>query len=175
MAKKPPRRLVIDADVARSAGTSDHPVSVACRQFLETVRDVRYRVVMTKTILDEWRCHQSGLSDEWLAQMYASGRVQSHDAEHDEGLRRRIAASVSDNRQQAAEKDVHLIEAALGTDRLVASQDERARGIFREASRGVRELKPIVWVNPTLPADDPIGWLRNGAPSEARRQLGSGV
>ena len=173
MAKKPPRRLVIDADVARSAGTSDHPVSVACRQFLETVRDVRHHVVMTKTILDEWRRHQSGLSDEWLAQMYANGRVHSHDAEHDEGLRRRIAAAVPDNRQQAAEKDVHLIEAALGTDRLVASQDERARGIFRSASESVHELKPIVWVNPKLPAGDAIRWLRNGAPSEAHRRLGA--
>ena len=107
--------------------------------------------------------------------MYGRRQVHRHDAEHDEKLRTRIVSAVSDNRKQAAEKDVHLIEAALGTDRLVASQDERARGIFREASRGVRELKPIVWVNPTLPADDPIGWLRNGAPSEERRQLGSGA
>jgi len=99
--------------------------------------------------------------------------VHRHYATPDEKLRTRVASAVSDNRKQAAEKDAHLIEAALATDRLIASQDERARGIFREASRGVRELKPIVWVNPTLPADDPIGWLRNGAPFEARRQLGA--
>ena len=173
MTKKHSRRLVIDADVARSAGTSEDRVSVACRRFLETVRDVRYRVVMTKAIRHEWDCHRSGLSAEWLAQMQANRRVCSHDAEDYEDLRGRIAASVSDNRQQAAAKDVHLIEAALGTDRLVASRDERARRIFRCASESVHELKPIVWVNPTLPADDPIGWLRNGAPSEAHRQLGA--
>ena len=106
--------------------------------------------------------------------MYGKRHVHRHDAEHDENLRRRVVSAVPEARdRKAAEMDVHLIEAALGTDRLVASQDERARGIFREASRGVRELKPIIWVNPTLSADDPIGWLRNGARSEAHRQLGA--
>ena len=166
------RRLVIDADVARSAGTSEASDSVACRRFLETVRDFKYQVVMTKTIVQEWRRHQSGLSTEWLAQMSGEGKVYHHHAEHDEDLRRQIAASVSVNRQQDAAKDVHLIEAALGTDRSVASGDETARRIFRSASESVPKLKPIVWVNPKLPADDAIGWLRNGAPSEAHRQLG---
>ena len=184
MAKKHRRRLVIDANVARSAGnrhppprsaTSAQAVSVACHQFLNTVRDVGYHVVMTTAIRQEWLRHRSNFSATWLIQMYGRRQVHRHDAEHDEDLRRRIAASVSDNCQQAAEKDVHLIEAALGTDRLVASQDEKARGIFRYASQSVRELKAIVWVNPTLPADDPIGWLRNGAQSEARRRLGSGA
>ena len=31
------RRLVIDADVVHSAGETEHPVSSACRRFLETV------------------------------------------------------------------------------------------------------------------------------------------
>lgn len=174
MAKKHPRRLVIDADVVGSATTSDHPVSSACRHFLETVLDVGHHVVITTTLLQEWRRHRSWYSVRWLTQMYGKQHVHRHDAEHDENLRRRIASAVPEDRdRKAAEKDVHLIEAALGTDRLVASQDKRARGIFREASRGVRELKQIVWVNPTLPADDPIRWLRNGAPSEAHRQLGA--
>ena len=125
--------------------------------------------------MEEWSTHLSRFSRKWLTQMHGKKQVHGDDAPRAENLRRRIVAAVPDNRQQAAEKDVHLIEAALGTDRLVASQDERARGIFREASRGVRELKPIVWVNPTLPADDPIGWLRNGAQSEECRRLGSGA
>ena len=174
MAKKNPRRLVIDADVARSAGTSEHPVSVACRQFLETVRDVRYQVVMTKAILQEWRRHKSEFSEEWLTQMSGEGRgVSLHDAERDKDLRRRITAAIPSDCQHAAEKDVHLIEAALNTDHLVASGDGQARRIFRSASESVRELKPIVWVNPKLSADDPICWLRNGARSEAHRQLGA--
>ena len=155
------RRFVIDANVARSAGrllppprsaTSAPAVSVACHQFLNTVRDVGYHVVMTTTIRQEWLRHRSNFSATWLTQMYGRRQVHRHYATPDEKLRTRVASAVSDNRKQAAEKDAHLIEAALATDRLIASQDERARGIFREASRGVRELKPIVWVNPTLPA-----------------------
>lgn len=81
-------------------------------------------------------------------------------APRDDSLRSRIAAAIPVDRQPAAEKDARLLEAALSTDRLVASRDETARGIFRDASGSVRELTPITWVNPTLPADDPIRWAR---------------
>ena len=107
----------------------------------------------------------------WYRLMGEEGRVHSDDAVPDEKLRRQIGDAVSE-RKRAAEKDVHLIEAALRTDGLVASQDERARRIFRDASASVQELKPIVWVNPTAPDDDPIGWLKNGARSETWRRFG---
>ena len=172
MAKKHPRRLVIDADVARSAGTSEDLVSSACRLFLEIVRDVGHHVVMTRAIMEEWSTHLSRFSRKWLTQMHGKKQVYDDDVGPDKILRKRIAKTVPRNQRQAAAKDVHLIEAARGTDCLVASRDKKARGIFRSASKSVRELKPIVWVNPTLPADDPICWLRNGAQAEARRQLG---
>ena len=172
MAKQQPRKLVIDADVARSAGESEHPVSSACRRFLETFREVGHYFVWTKAITDEWRRHRSGYSAKWLVGMYGSRRVHWCDPDRDEKLRRRITAAVPPNRQQAAGKDFHLIEAALQTDRLIASRDETARGVFRDASDRVPELKSIVWMNPTRPADDPICWLRNGAPSEAQRRFG---
>ena len=41
------RRLVIDADVARSAGETEHPVSSACGKFLSTTTELGHRVVMT--------------------------------------------------------------------------------------------------------------------------------
>ena len=172
MAKQTDRRLVIDADIARSAGESEHPVSRASRRFLETMLKVGHMVVMTKAITEEWRRHRSGFSAKWLVQMYGRRKVYRCNAEHDEDLRNRIAAAVPVNRSQAAEKDVHLIEAARRTDLLIASQDQRARSVFRAASVRVLELKPIVWVNPTLSADEPICWLRNGAQSDAHRRLG---
>lgn len=172
MARQHARRLVIDADVGGSAGESEHPVSRACRLFLEAVRKFGHHVVMTTAIWDEWRRHQSGFSQKWLVQMTGGRSVHWCDAGRDASLRSRIAGAVAVDRQPAADKDAHLIEAALSTDRLVASRDERARGIFRDAAGGVRELKPIVWVNPALPADKPVHWLENGARSEARRRLG---
>ena len=131
MAKQTDRRLVIDADIARSAGESEHPVSRASRRFLETMLKVGHMVVMTKAITEEWRRHRSGFSKTWLVQMYGRRKVHRCNAEHDEDLRNRIAAAVPVNRSQAAEKDVHLIEAARRTDRLIASRDQQARSVFR--------------------------------------------
>ena len=53
MANQGSRRLVIDADVVHSAGETEHPVSSACRRFLETVLDVGHQVVMTDAIMAE--------------------------------------------------------------------------------------------------------------------------
>ena len=100
MAKKHPRRLVIDADVARSAGTSVDPVSSSCRQFLETVLAVGHYVVMTKAIMDEWSTHLSRFSRKWLTRMHGKKQVRLRDAARDMNLRTRIASAVPDNRKQ---------------------------------------------------------------------------
>ena len=71
MPGKSGRRLVIDADVARSAGETKHPVSSACRQFLDAVTECRHRVVMTPEIQEEWRRHASRYTYRWLRRMFA--------------------------------------------------------------------------------------------------------
>ena len=172
MAKRHRRNLVVDADVARSAGESKHSISSACRRFLDTMSEVGHSVVMTKAIGEEWRRHRSGYSATWLTRMYGKKQVYRAAIEPDAYLRHRVNNVVTGHQRNAAAKDVHLIEAALGTDRLVASQDERARAAFRNAARGARELNPIVWVNPTRWTENPIDWLRNGAKAEDCRQLG---
>ena len=47
MSKQGRRRLVIDAKVARSAGETEHRVSSACWEFLDTTTLFGHRVVMT--------------------------------------------------------------------------------------------------------------------------------
>ena len=173
MAKTRSRRLVIDADVARSAGGSEHPTSSACRAFLRTVLEVGNHVVMTQMLLEEWRRHRSRYSAIWLRQMFARKRVYSDVAEPDATLGQRIDDSLFEKERVVAQKDLHLIEAALATDRLVASRDEHAREAFWHASAVVGELKCIVWVNPTRPVDGPFDWLRSGARAEAYRQFGA--
>ena len=71
--------------------------------------------------------------------------------------------------------DVHLIDAALATDRTVNSLDGKARKVFARASHTLAELTSIVWVNPDQPAEDPTGWLQRGAKPERKRMLGSSV
>ncbi len=167
------RRLVIDADVAHSAGESEHPISSACRRFLETVLRVGHYVVMTEAIQEEWRRHISKYSKRWRRRMYGRKLVIRIEVDEDETLRGRIDAAVHWDQREAVDKDVHLIEAAIATDRLVTSRDKEAREAFGNASDNVGELRQIVWVNPTQADEKPIDWLRNGAKTEAHRQLGA--
>lgn len=68
-------------------------------------------------------------------------------------------------------KDAHLLEAALATDGIVASRDEKARAAFRAASEVVSLLRQVVWLNPDRAEEGAIPWLEAGAPSEPSRRL----
>ena len=173
MAKQRPRQLVIDADIVNSASEAKYPISSTCRKFLDTVLDVGHHVVMTNAIREEWHRHMSRYSRRWRRRMWARKRVVKIIGERDETLRGRIDASVSQDQQAMVAKDVHLVEAALATDRLITSQDERVRSALRTASNNVGELKRIVWVNPTRSDEAPIDWLRDGAKIEEHRLLGN--
>ena len=70
-------------------------------------------------------------------------------------------------------KDMHLIEAALVSDKTVISLDETARNLFCEITDMVPQLKSIMWVNPTSEGEASIDWLRSGAKSNKKLQLGS--
>ncbi|XXX76695.1 hypothetical protein WMF30_54505 [Sorangium sp. So ce134] len=72
-------------------------------------------------------------------------------------------------------KDVHLIEAAQAADRTILSLDDAARGLFAGASRQVRALRTIVWVNPGSEGDRARAWLAAGAPPEAAHRLRAGA
>ena len=128
---------------------------------------------MIQEIFEEWRVHQSKYSAIWLRRMFGRRQVDYEQSARDHMLRARIDDSLCGNQRVIDRKDVHLVEAALATDRLVASRDEKARGAFRDAAALVQELKGIVWINPTLTADAPIHWLRSGADTEAHRKLGA--
>ena len=173
MAKIQPRQLVIDADVACSSSEKPDTIPSACRGFLKTVLEVRHHVVMTDTISKEWHNHKSIYSRKWRKEMYARKLVKSIKVDEDETLREKIAAALHWDHREAAEKDAHLIEAAIATDRLVTSRDEKVRRLFGSASVAVGQLRQIVWVNPTKADEKPIDWLRNGARAEAHRQLGN--
>ena len=165
-------QLVIDADIVSSAGETKHPISRTCRKFLDTLLDVGHQVVMTEAIREEWHRRISRYSKRWRRRMWARKRVVKITGERDETLRGRIDASVSQDQRAMVAKDVHLVEAALATDRLITSQDERVRSALRTASNNVGELKRIVWVNPARGDEKPIDWLRDGAKAEEHRLLG---
>lgn len=173
MAKRRTRRLVIDADVLQSAGESEHPVSSACRSYLMTVLSVGHHIVMTEAIQEEWRRHRSTYSRKWLTQMWGRKRIYRVEGERDVTLREQAERVLPDDQREDVVHDIHLIEAAIATDRLVSSRDETARRVFKIASNDIRVIVEIVWVNPTRACEEPIEWLRNGARAESHRRLGS--
>ena len=105
--------------------------------------------------------------------MFARRKVRYVEIVEDNILREKVlrTANNADERQELLD-DLLLIEAALATDRTVASLDESVRSLFRRAAGRVGELRAIVWVNPELEEDEPIPWLERGALAEPDRMLG---
>ncbi|BAY92851.1 MULTISPECIES: hypothetical protein [unclassified Tolypothrix] len=172
------KRLVIDASVARSSGGEEatYPTSVHCRDFLKAVLDICHQVVMTPDIREEWDKHQSNFARKWRIQMVARKKFKFVNIKLNSDLWKRIE-SIASNDKECWEmtKDLRLIEAALATDRIVISLDDKtARTLFSSASKKVEELQDIVWVNPDkIEVEKPIEWLKNGAELESDRLLGN--
>lgn len=87
-------------------------------------------------------------------------------------LREKIAARISEREDsEEIEKDLHLVEAALDTDRVVISTDNRARTAFDElADQGVGELSQLGWLNPD---EDEIEVLSEDELLDALPKLGA--
>ena len=69
-------------------------------------------------------------------------------------------------------KDIHLLEAALATDKIVASKEVEAHDLFEDVCSRVGEIRDVMWVNPVVEEESCIVWLKQGAPVELERQLG---
>ncbi len=168
------KRLVIDADVARSAGdeTATDPRSINCREFLIQVRTQQHQLVITETISEEWKRHQSRFARRWRLSMEARRRTVSINPPEDQQLRSKIEVTSSNaNEIETMEKDYHLLEAALSTDNSIISCDDSVRILYAQASKQVGEIRKIIWVNPDKTEEEPIVWLENGAPPENHRLL----
>jgi tellurite resistance protein len=170
-----PKCLVIDADIARSAGGMDAQDgrSKCCRDFLNEVRDTKHKVVTTEAIREEWHKHQSRFARTWLVSMMAHKRVCWVDAPADDELRHKVElVTLNEKKRVAILKDIHLAEAAIKADKIVMSMDETVRNCFHETAQTIGVLKQIVWVNPSRNEEKPLEWLQDGAELEKKRLLG---
>jgi len=146
------RRLVIDASVASAAGLTMNPTSRRCREFLQAVLRISHRSTMTPVLREEWRRHQSLFAARWLAEMRSKAKVVEIADVRNEELRAQAPLSLS------TQKDLHLIEAALPTDRIVVSLDQRAR-----EELAVQAAADVMWVDPVDEGGHVIYWLNKGA------------
>ncbi len=100
--------------------------------------------------------------------MHAKRQIRLLDAQENAGLRERsLRPSVAEPLRQIRFKDLPLIEAALRTDNIVVSLDERAREAFQ-----LLELSVIIWVNPVRESLLMEPWLEQGAPVVDAWKLG---
>ncbi|MEX0716424.1 MAG: hypothetical protein WD066_07555 [Planctomycetaceae bacterium] len=169
------RRIVVDTDIAHAAGESGDARSIACRRFLEVMRDVRHHLATSREVFDEYREHQSRFFKKWLRSMFSRklhARVEPGSVEDIRTALEQLDVLSRD--RQATIKDLHVVATAFEADRLVASMDETARRCFSAATVTAARLKEIAWVNPTLEADEPVEWLEAGAKNEHFRRLESG-
>ena len=174
MRSRDSKQLVIDTDVAQASGDEDATDlrAINCRDFLKAVRTQGHRVVMTREISNEWKRHQSHFALEWRVSMDARRKIDRINSPEDEAFRDKVTNTANDADEiEAMQKDLHLLQAALATDQTVISLDETVRGLFKQASQQVGEIRDIIWVNPDRAEEQPILWLQNGAPPESYRQL----
>ena len=128
---------------------------------------------MTPEIRAQWGRNQSRLTRRWVKRMFARRKVRYVEIIEDNTLREKVLRTASNaDERQALSDDLLLIEAALATDRTVASLDERVRALFRQATSQVGELRTIVWVNPEREEETPLLWLKRGAPADPDLMLG---
>ena len=158
-------RIVVDTSVYRSAHNDDtRENATSCRAFLTVIANERILVVLTPDIENEWRSHDNEYNTNWRTQMI-DGRLfcQIQDC--------RQSALREQMRRHFTDKDAHLFEAALATDREITSTDDRARRGAASASPRIEELGAIVWVNPANDDERPILWLQRRCPNDTERTL----
>jgi hypothetical protein len=111
--------------------------------------------------------------------MYARKLVEAIRPDENASLRRAVERFALPGREEngisrdreAMLKDVHLLEAALNTDRTIIALDETVRELFVALSNDVAEVRIIVWANPER--DPSVGvWIEQGALPERDRMLG---
>ncbi len=155
------RRLVIDASVASAAGLSMSPDSRRCREFLQVVLRISHRATMTPLLRDEWKRHQSLFARAWLAEMASKAKVENMADVPNEQLRAQAPGT------RSAQKDLHLVEEALATDKIVISLDDLAR-----TELSVRAAAEVMWVHPVDEGGRVIYWLNKGAEPVDEWKLG---
>lgn len=140
--------IVVDADVARAAGLSEHPVSKNSRNVLRGIAETGLHVAFCPILLSEWRTHRSLLSAKWLASMIAKKRFHCEtpigyaQAEIDN-------AGLSDVDQAIAEKDAHVVDIAISKGNFIASNDKIARAVFSAVADKTNRLDDLLWAIPT--------------------------
>jgi predicted nucleic acid-binding protein len=153
--------VVIDADVARSAGGAEHPVSKTARNLLQGIAESGLPVAFCPVLLAEWRKHRSQLSARWLSSMIA--RKKFHYLKPTANTQSEIEkCALSEKDRAVAEKDAHVVDIAIATGNFIASNDKVARGVFSVVAQNTTLLDGLIWAVPVDSSDVLVNIFNNG-------------
>jgi len=165
-------RLVIDANIARSAGSSDVPDSRYSRECLSTVREHGHIAVFTQQLREEWNKHASLISRQWWRSMAGRRRIENVEgAEFATHIDRACACLEQEKSKADLRKDFHLVRGALAADKTILSNEINFPGYLSIASRTIRILGSLYYGNPAVEGEPCIEWLRDGALPEGPRRI----
>lgn len=159
--------LVIDADVMRAAGISEHPVSKNARLILERIRDGGHRLVQTPALKKEHDKHQSLLAKQWRGSMVSRKQWVPKKPSEDMPLRLHLVRAqneASPKDETAVLKDTHLLEAAASSDFRIVSKDTAARQLIQKGCPLPEPYGRIQWADATLTPGETLLWIEQGCP-----------
>jgi|WetSurMetagenome_2_1015567.scaffolds.fasta_scaffold120279_3 hypothetical protein len=162
-------RLVIDVNIVHSTEGMEcpHPTSVQCRTILTTIFENNHKIVISSDLRHECVRHATKFSTIWYYQMKRNNLIEDIKNVRDESLRERILVCFpSEEVKKRVRKDIHLIEAALVTDKKIISNDLKERKKFKRISSSIIELEAIIWVSPNKNYEQIVEWLKRGASSD---------
>jgi len=172
MTRKKGKWLVIDANIAHSAGTGEVPTSRYSRTSLEIVLQGEHIAVFNPSLRQEWKNHSSKFARIWWRAMSARRRIEDREGgEFSQHLDRACACLEHPSWKDALRKDFHLIQSALATDQTILSNERDFPRFVAAVCRTVHELSTLYYGNPAAEGDVCILWLQAGAEKDADRNI----
>jgi hypothetical protein len=170
------KRLVVDVDLLVQCGKREKapdPRMKSCRRFLVAVRDICHHVAFNESLFSEWKRHKTSWASKWLTQMMARRKFEKLEDNPDSEISAAIIRVVTDRNTIAKmQKDQHLLEIALATDKRIISLNDKERFHFSKCCDEIKNINTLIWVNPTCNPQEVIAWLENGAEYKAEYTLG---
>lgn len=173
--------LVVDASVMRAAGgeNATDPTPAHARDALKAILTICHKVCLSPALSEQWKRHQSKFAKRWLTQMYAVRKVVAHEPPACNEILADIRAfhAITQSEIAAVEKDIHLIAAALVSDRAVLSWDHRVAMAIRKVcvdktTVTSRSVSHVLWIDPIADKDALHAWLSENGPAQPSWQLG---
>jgi len=137
--------FIVDADIMRAAGLTENPVSSNARKLLIAIRDGNHSVSCCAELKEEWDKHSSIYAKRWRNRMIASRRYNY--VSIDNATKIALEEKSESNEKKAAIKDSHLIDLAIKADKIIFSNDNKAKLAFSILLDN--KFKIIYWMSST--------------------------